>query len=141
MDENNFKVDLRCFRYWLLLWPQHSLGGDAGFLKYCYAGQGQNKVGLYNLIIWILYSLKHLWVVPLFLLNFYVSFFARKGNQIVLDVALYPGDTIRILILYGNEDLELQTAKEPHLDWTNWKVLKNFGSCYQLCFELIKKKF
>ena len=89
-------------------------------------------------------------MVPLFLLNFYVSFFARKGNQIVLDVALYPGDAIRILILYGNEDLELQTAKsllachkmkEPHLDWTNWKVLKNFGSCYQLCFELIKKKF
>ena len=58
-----------------------------------------------------------------------MSVFARKGNQIVLDVALYPGDAIRILILYGNEDLKLQTGKsllachkvkEPHLDWTNW---------------------
>jgi len=56
--------------------------------------------------------------------------FARMGNQIVLNVALYPGDTIRILRLYGklNRDLELQMAKsllachkmkEPHLDWMN----------------------
>jgi len=52
------------------------------------------------------------------------------GNQIVLNVALYPGDTIRILRLYGklNRDLELQMAKsllachkmkEFHLDWMN----------------------
>ena len=46
-------------------------------------------------------------------ISFYMSVFARMGNQIVLDVALYPGDTIRILILYGklNRDLELQMAK------------------------------
>jgi len=37
----------------------------------------------------ILYSLKQLQVVPLLFLNFYVCVFARMGNQIVLDVALY----------------------------------------------------
>ena len=67
-------------------------------------------------------------MVPLLFLNFYVCVFARMGNQIVLNVVLYPGDTIRILISYDNKYLELQLAKsllachkmkESHLDWTN----------------------
>ena len=74
-----------------------------------------------------------------------MSVFVRMGSQIVLDVALYPGDTIRILILYGirNKDLELQMAKSllAHLDWMNWKVQKSLEVVYQLCFKLTIKKF
>jgi len=64
-----------------------------------------------------------------------MSVFARMGDQIVIEFALYTGNAIRILIMHDKLtwDLELQMAKsllachkmkELHLDWTNWKVHK-----------------